>query len=238
MSPTKCLVMPPPGVELSRLTGQLVVIEGPDASGRSTQIVRLSRWIEEQGCSVVQVGLKRSVLVGGALEKAKQGNVLSPRTMSLFYAADFYDQLENIIVPALSAGSVVIADRYIFTLIARDLARGADQKWVESLYSRALTPDAVFFLKVSPEQLALRTLKSRQKLDYWESGMDMSLSRDWFDCFDKYQRLMNQVFESLKKKYGFDVIDADKPIDAVQKELRNRIVVLLKKDLGVFSENL
>ena len=149
MSPAHCLGMPPPGVELSRLIGQLIVIEGPDASGRSTQIAHLSKWIEQTGCSVVQVGLKRSVLVGNELEKAKQGNVLSPRTMSLFYAADFYDQMENNIVPALCAGSIVIADRYIFTLMARDLVRGADPAWVESLYSRALAPDAVYFLQVS-----------------------------------------------------------------------------------------
>jgi dTMP kinase len=233
MSPTQCLVAPPPGVELSRLTGQLIVIEGPDASGRSTQIALLSRWIEQAGFPVVQVGLKRSELVGHELEKAKKGNILSPRTMSLFYAADFYDQMENEVVPALCSGSVVIADRYIFTLMARDLVRGADSEWVESLYSRALKPDAVYFLTVTPEELALRTLKSRQRLDYWESGMDISLSRDWFDCFDKYQRLINQVFESLQKKYQFSVIDADEPVEEVQRDLRARIGALMKKKSGV-----
>jgi dTMP kinase len=233
MSPTQCLVSPPPGVELSRLTGQLIVIEGPDASGRSTQIELLSQWIEQAGFPVVQVGLKRSALVGVELEKAKKGNVLSPRTMSLFYAADFYDQMENEVVPALCAGSIVIADRYLFTLMARDLVRGADPDWVESLYSRALTPDAVYFLKVSPEELALRTLKSRQRLDYWESGMDISLSRDWFECFDKYQRLINQVFESLQKKYKFSIIDADEPVAAIQRDLRARIGALMKKKSGV-----
>lgn len=232
MCPAQCLVTPPPGVELSRLIGKLIVVEGPDASGRSTQIKLISRWIEQSGSSVVQVGLKRSVLVGNELEKAKQGNVLSPRTMSLFYAADFYDQMENTIVPALCAGSIVIADRYIFTLMARDLVRGADPEWVGSLYSRAITPDAVYFLQVSPEQLALRTLKSRQRLDYWESGMDMSLSRDWFDCFDKYQRLINQVFESLRKQYKFEVVDADQSIEAVQKDLRSRAGELLEMETG------
>jgi dTMP kinase len=225
--------MPPPGVELSRLVGRLIVIEGPDASGRSTQVALLSRWIEQAGCSVVQVGLKRSMLVGNELEKAKQGNVMSPRTMGLFYAADFYDQMENIIVPALCAGSIVIADRYIFTLMARDLVRGADPSWVESLYSRAIAPHAVYFLKASPEQLALRTLTSHKKLDYWESGMDMSLSRDWFECFEKYQRLINHVFESLHKTYKFDVLNADQPINAIQRELRLNIGGLLKKEIGI-----
>jgi dTMP kinase len=172
------------------------------------------------------------MLVGNELEKAKQGNVLSPRTMSLFYAADFYDQMENDIVPALCAGSIVIADRYIFTLMARDLVRGADPSWVDSLYSRAMVPDAVYFLKASPSHLALRTLKAHQHLDYWESGMDMSLSRDWFDCFDKYQHLINQVFASLNQKYKFTMIDADQSIETIQNNLRSGIAGLLKKQIG------
>ena len=222
---------PLPGVELSRVTGKLIVIEGPDASGRSTQIALLSKWIEQSGFSVVQVGLKRSMLVGQELEKAKQGNTLSPRTMSLFYAADFYDQMENAIVPALYSGSVVIADRYIFTLMARDLVRGTDQHWVESLYSRALSPDAVYFLKVSAKNLALRTLTSRHRLDYWESGMDLSLSRDWFDCFGKYQHLMTRIFEKLEKTYHFKIIDADQKISHVQHDLRSHIKKLLENEI-------
>jgi len=144
---------PPPGMDPRTLSGALIVIEGPDSSGRSTQILLLSEWLEQKGYAVRQTGLSRSQLVGTAITQAKQGNILSPRTMSLFYATDFYDQMENVIVPALRAGYIVLADRYIFTLMARDLVRGANPEWVESLYSMAIIPDAVYFIMASSRNL-------------------------------------------------------------------------------------
>jgi dTMP kinase len=223
MSPSRCYFAPPPGIELSRLTGLLIVIEGPDASGRSTHIGLLTKWLEEQGYAVVHVGLRRSTLVAPELDRAKQGNVLSPRTMSLFYAADFYDQMENEMVPALQAGAVVLADRYIFTLMARDLVRGAEPKWVESLYSRALVPDAVFFMRVSRQTRAIRSLRSRGLLDYWESGMDLGLSRDWYDCFIKYQRRIDDVFARFQKNHDFEVVNANRPLKMIHKDLCARL---------------
>src|SRR6266540_5900481 len=148
-----------PGVNLERLSGKLIVVEGADGSGRSTQIARLVEWLEGCGHATVQVGLKRSTLVSEELEKAKQGNILSHITLSLFYATDFADQLENIILPALKAGFMVLADRYIYTLMVRDLCRGMDEKWLKNLYGIALVPDAVFYLNVSPEQLVQRTFQ-------------------------------------------------------------------------------
>jgi dTMP kinase len=220
----------PAGVDPSKLTGILIVIEGMDSSGRSTHIARLTSWLEQKGYAVVQVGLKRSELVGPALEQAKQGNVLSPRTMSLFYATDFYDQLENIIVPALRAGSIVLADRYIFTLMARDLVRGADRKWLESLYSMALVPSAVYFFNANSRTLLSRTLESHTALDYWESGMDLGLSRDWFESYLKYQRRMMAEFKTLQAKYGFEVINANRSVGAVDRELRLKVEQILARD--------
>src|SRR6185295_15774468 len=132
--------------ELEKLTGKLVVIEGADGSGRSTQILRLVDWLEASGHATVQVGLKRSTLVSEELEKAQQGNILSRLTLSLFYATDFADQLENIIIPALKAGFIVLADRYIYTLMVRDMVRGMDEAWLKNLYGIALVPDVVFYL--------------------------------------------------------------------------------------------
>src|SRR5687768_11006161 len=142
-----------PGVELEKLTGKLVVVEGADGSGRSTQIARLVEWLERGGHATVQVGLKRSTLVSEELEKAQQGNILSRTTLSLFYATDFADQLENIIMPALRAGFMVLADRYIYTLMARDMVRGMDINWLKNLYGVALKPDAVFYLAIEPTEL-------------------------------------------------------------------------------------
>ena len=227
MSSKRCYGNPPPGVDLSKLRGTLIVIEGPDSSGRSTQVQLLSEWLEQKGHAVVQMGLTRSKLTGAELEKAKEGNVLSPRTMSLFYATDFYDQLENSIVPALRAGYIVLADRYIFTLIARDVVRGANPEWLESLYSQALVPDAVYFIMASSRNLVERTLSVHHKMDYWESGMDLGISRDWYDSFVRYQRKLRNEFKKLQEKYGFEMIDANRFIDVVQKDLRARVEMVL-----------
>jgi dTMP kinase len=217
----------PPGVDPSKLSGLLIVIEGMDSSGRSSQIERLTPWLEQKGYAVSQVGLKRSELVGEELEKAKEGNILSPRTMSLFYATDFYDQLENIIIPALRAGSIVLADRYIFTLMARDLVRGADLDWLESLYAMALRPSSVFYLNASRRTLVDRTLHAHGGLDYWESGMDLGLSRDWFESYVKYQRRLSTEFKRLHEKYRFNLVNANRSVGAVHKDLRVQIEKVL-----------
>jgi dTMP kinase len=227
MSPKCCYTEPPPGVDIGKLAGLLVVIEGPDSSGRSTHVRGLTAWLEQRGYAVAQVGLKRSWLIGPELERAQRGNVLSPRTMSLFYASDFYDQMENRIVPALRAGYVVLADRYIFTLMARDRVRGAEAEWVESLYSRAIMPDAVFYLVVSARTLVERTLKAHPSLDYWESGMDLGLSRDWMDSLVTYQRRIRVEFQRLGQSYGFTPINANRSIRAIQNDLRTHMETVL-----------
>jgi dTMP kinase len=203
------------------------VVEGADGSGRSSQIARLVDWLETGGHPTVQVGLKRSTLVSKELEEAQQGNILSRTTLSLFYATDFADQLVNIILPALKAGFIVLADRYIHTLMARDLVRGMDEKWLKNLYGIALVPDAVFYLSVEPEELVQRNLSKSATLDYWESGMDLGFSRDMFDSFLKYQTSMSEAFLKLQKNYDFDVVDANRSINSVTKELRKKISAFL-----------
>src|ERR1700691_1504977 len=211
-----------PGVDLSKLAGKLIVVEGADGSGRSTQIARLVQWLEGAGHATVQVGLKRSTLVSEELDQAQQGNILSHTTLSLFYATDFADQLENIILPGLRAGFMVLADRYIYTLMVRDMVRGIDEAWLKNLYGIALVPDAVFYLNVSPEQLVERNFAKKYALDYWESGMDLGLSREMFDSFLKYQALMAQQFKRPQSIYGFSIIDADRPPDDINAELQRK----------------
>src|SRR5690242_17818129 len=192
-----------PGVKMEELVGKLIVVEGADGSGRSTQIAQLVDWLETCGHATVQVGLKRSTLVSEELERAQEGNILSRTTLSLFYATDFADQLENIILPALKAGFIVLADRYVYTLMARDITRGMDEAWLKNVYGIAPVPDAVFYLSVSPENLVQRTFRKTSTLDYWESGMDLGLSRDMFDSFLKYQTLMAAEFQRMQATYGF-----------------------------------
>lgn len=216
-----------PGIEVEKLSGKLIVVEGADGSGRSTQIAQLVQWLEGSGHATVQVGLKRSSLVSEELEKAQQGNILSRTTLSLFYATDFADQVENIMLPALKAGFMVLADRYIYTLMARDIVRGMDETWLKNLYGIALVPDAVFYLNISPEQLVQRNFAKNKALDYWESGMDLGLSRDMFDSFLKYQALMALQFKRLQSVYGFDMVDADRSTEDVNADLRRKIESVL-----------
>jgi len=216
-----------PGVDPDKLIGKLIVVEGADGSGRSTQIARLVTWLEGRGHATVQVGLKRSTLVSEELEQAQKGNILSHITMSLFYATDFADQLENIILPALKAGFMVLADRYIYTLMVRDLVRGADEQWVKDLYGIALVPDAVFYLNVSSQTLVQRTFAKNSALDYWESGMDLGLSRDMFDSFLKYQARVQDQFKRLQATYGFTMVDGERSVEDLNAELQHKIESIL-----------
>ena len=216
-----------PGVTLDELAGKLIVVEGADGSGRSTQIAKLVGWLEGRGHATVQVGLKRSTLVSEELDQAQEGNILSRTTLSLFYATDFADQLENVILPALRAGFIVLADRYIYTLMARDLVRGFDEAWLKNLYGVALEPDAVFYLTVEPEELVQRNLAKNAELDYWESGMDLGLSRDMFDCFVKYQTAMQAAFRRLQASYGFIFVDGNRAAETINAELQKKIRAVL-----------
>jgi dTMP kinase len=212
-----------PNVDVSLLKGRLIVVEGADGSGRSTQIALLRSWLEHLGYATAEIGLKRSTLVGRELEEVKKGNTLSPLTFSLFYATDFADQLENIIIPALRADFIVLADRYIYTLMARDIVRGVDPQWVTEVYSIALVPDAVFYLKVSPRNLAERNFRKNGLLDYWESGMDIQRSGDMYDCFIRYQRQMQKVFHGMQKIYGFEIINGNRSPQIISRELIAKI---------------
>jgi dTMP kinase len=216
-----------PHVDPTLLKGKLIVIEGADGSGRSTQIAMLRNWLERLGYPTAEIGLKRSTLIGRELEQAKQGNILSPLTFSLFYATDFIDQLENIIIPALRADFIVLADRYIYTLMARDIVRGVDPAWVKDMYSIALVPDAVFYLKVSPRGLAERNFRKNGMLDYWESGMDIQRSGDMFDCFIRYQRQMQRLFLAMQGTYSFEIINANRSPRPISRDLSAKIEPLL-----------
>ena len=223
----------PPEVRDANFSGKLFAIEGADGSGRSTQIARLTGWLEANGFAVRHMGLRRSNLVAEELEDAKEGNVLTHTTLSLFYATDFFDQLVHELVPALRAGYIVIADRYVYTLMARDIVRGADAAWVRNLYSPAVIPDAVFYFKVSARQLVERNFQKNPTLDYWESGMDLGLSRDMFDSFIKYQRMLAAEFTRMHTEYCFQIVNANQRIESTQRELRRKIGGMLGLSEGM-----
>ena len=208
------------------LPGRLVVIEGTDGVGRSTQLSLLRPWLESSGYAVMDTEMTRSVLAGPGLKRAKEGHTLGPITLNLYYVTDFVDRFESQILPALRAGFIVLTDRYIYSLIARAVVRGADPQWIRSIYGLALKPDAVFYLKIGIDDLIPRVLQ-RGGFDYWESGMDMRLGGDLFESFVNYQTLLLEQFEMMTREYGFQVIDAGLPVEQLSEQLKYRILPLL-----------
>jgi dTMP kinase len=212
----------PPGFEERDLAGKLIVLEGTDGVGRSTQVELLTEWLESMGLAVLSTGLTRSTLVGPGLKAAKIGHTIGPLTMHLFYATDFADRLQQTILPALRAGYVVLTDRYIYTLMARATVRGADPDWIRSVYRFALVPDVVCYLQADLAHLVPRVLNGRG-FDYWESGMDIMRGSDRFSAYVTYQTRLLAEFERMVEEYQFAVIDANSSIDAVNEALQTRL---------------
>jgi dTMP kinase len=215
-----------PGLVLHDLVGKLIVIEGTDGVGRSTQIAMLKEWLEQQGHAVLDTGLSRSGLVGKSIRRAKEGHTLGRLTLTLFYATDFADRLEHEIVPALRAGFVVLTDRYIYSLMARALVRGLDPAWVRNIHSFALKPDAVFYLRIGLDELIPRAVFQRG-FDYWESGMDLYSTEDMYDSFNKYQTTLLQQFDRLAEEFQFEVVDANPEPKVIFEKLRAGISKML-----------
>ena len=205
------------------INGSFIVIEGPDASGRSTQIQKITEKLEADGHAVVNAGLKRSDLISQGIIEAKRNFQVGRRTMALYYAADFADQLENKIVPALKAGFIVISDRYIYTLIARSSVRGINKNWLHQLHGFAIKPDLIFYLNVDPFNLIHRVFEKNKSLDYYESGSDLGISADIFDSFIKYQYLLKKEFTMMQKKYGLIDVDGNKSIEDIYHNIQTKI---------------
>lgn len=214
---------PLPGVNPEELSGCLFVVEGTDGSGRSTQISLLTEWLESEGFAVETMGLRRSFLVGEDIDALLAENAVTRMTLALMYSTDFFDQLERRILPALRSGLIVLADRYIFTLIARAAVRGIGRDYLHGIYEIALRPDLTFWLDVRPEVAFDREFKKSQTISYWESGRDMSLSNDLFQSFIRYQSMIKREFEYLSKRHGFLEIDGEASVSEVNRELRKRI---------------
>ncbi|MBI4553260.1 MAG: dTMP kinase [Candidatus Latescibacteria bacterium] len=214
-----------------QLTGRLIVVEGIDGSGKTTQALLLQQWLAAQGITVFFTEWNSSLLVKSATKRGKKQNTLTPTTFSLLHATDFADRLCYKIIPPLKAGMTVIADRYAFTAFARDTARGADPQWVRRVYSFAPKPDIAFYFKV-PIQVSLeRLLNARMKLKFYEAGMDIGLSRDPVESFELFQGRVLDEYDRMAEEFGFHVIDAKLPIDAQQRQVRAIVNKTLAKYL-------
>jgi dTMP kinase len=212
------------------IKGSFIVIEGPDASGRSTQIDKITAKLESDGHAVINAGIRRSDLISKGIIEAKRNYLLGKRTMALYYAADFADQLEHKIIPALKAGFIVLSDRYIYTLIARSSVRGVNKNWLHSLFSFAIKPDLVFYLDVDSYNLIHRVFQKNYSLDYYESGLDLGISNDIFDSFVKYQYILKKEFEKMRSKYDLINIDGNNTIEVIYQQIQSKIDKFLVSD--------
>ncbi len=209
------------------LPGRLIVLEGTDGVGRSTQVALLREWLESSGYAVASSGLKRSTLAGKGIALAQEGHYLGDRTTCLLYATDLADRLEREIIPGLRAGFVVLTDRYIYSLIARALVRNLDKEWVRNTFGFALVPDRVFYLRSDLNHLIPRVLNTRG-FNYWESGMDFLRKRDYHDSYVEYQSRLLTQFDRMSGEYNFHLIDATRSVHQVFVDLKKGISRLIK----------
>jgi dTMP kinase len=208
--------------------GKLLVIEGTDGTGRSTQAAMLKEWLEIQGYGVIETGWTRSKLVGQAITDAKAGHSLNRLTYALMYATDLADRMEYQIIPALKSGFIVLADRYIYTAIARGIVRGADPDWLRDLYGFAVEPDLVLYLQLGVQELIPRVLATG-KMNYWESGMDMNYGDDLYDSFVAYQGALIEQFDAMARTYrNFVTLDAREEPKVTQQRLRAAVGAYLE----------
>ena len=214
---------PLPGIDVNNLPGKLIVIEGPDSVGRTTQIERIRNWLEAGGYAVVDTGLARSALTKDGIRQAKTGHTLGPLTLGLFYMSDFADRLEHVIIPALRAGFVVLTDRYFYSVVARSVARDLDSEWLERVAGFSLVPHTVLYLRPTIEAIVARTVTGRRYFEYWESGMDVPYGSNRYQSFVRYQRKLIAVLDGFAETYRFTVVDATGSPDEIFEELRGHI---------------
>ncbi|MCI4341296.1 MAG: dTMP kinase [Thermoplasmata archaeon] len=208
--------------------GRLIVLEGLDGSGKSTQARLLVKWLQSQGYRVFFTEWNSSELVSDAIRRGKKRGLLTPTTFSLLHATDFADRYERHIGPPLRAGYIVVCDRYAFTAYVRDSARGCDTLWVRSLYSFAPRPDKALYFRVPVSVSLQRKLASRLKISYYEAGMDLGLSDNLVDSYERFQQRLKRGYDRMVDTDGLVALDASRPIEQVLRDVRREIKPLLE----------
>ncbi len=213
--------------------GRLIVVEGIDGSGKSTQAELLQQWLASEGLPVFWTEWNSSALVKSTTKKAKKRNSLTPTTFSLLHATDFADRQTYNIIPPLKSGMLVIADRYVYTAFARDCVRGVHRDWVRQVYSYAIHPDISFYFRVPLDVSLSRLLSVRQKLKFYEAGMDTGMSNDPVECFRMFQGAVLGEYDRISDEFGMEVVDASAAIQKQQKLVRQ----IVQDQIGDYINN-
>lgn len=209
------------------INGKLIIVEGVDGSGKSTQVRLLEKWLRYRGIPVFFTEWNSSEQVKDIISKGKKKNLLTPTTFSLLHATDFAARYERNIYPLLRSGYVVLADRYIYTAFARDVVRGCDPQWVRHIYGLAVKPDIAFYFRVPVDVSFDRIVKNRPRLKYYEAGMDLNLSNDPYESYRIFQGRIIDEYESMVEKEGLTVIDGTKDIEEQQELMRQKVLEVL-----------
>jgi dTMP kinase len=217
----------------NRYRGKLIVVEGIDGSGKSTQISLLSHWLRSCGYAVAFSEWNSSPLVRQATRRGKRKEMFTPTTFSLIHATDFADRMESYILPLVKSGAIVCADRYAYTAFARDVARGVGRRWVRNLYRFAIHPNIAFYFRVPLDVALGRILGGRDALKYYEAGMDLGLARDVEESFRIFQGRILDEYEAMAQEVGFHIIDASLPIEEQQRQMRE----IVTRELGADAES-
>jgi dTMP kinase len=204
--------------------GRLFIVEGIDGSGKSTQLTLLAQWLRQSGYPVVFSEWNSSPIVRATTSRGKRRKLLTPLTFSLIHATDFMERVDRELLPALKAGAIVLADRYVYTAFARDVVRGVDGEWVRSLYRSAPVPTAAFYFRVPLEVALKRILTGRLKLKWYEAGMDLGLHADPQESYRAFQSRILLEYEKLVGEYGLHVMDAEQPVEVQQRLLRQVVM--------------
>ena len=210
-----------------RFPGRLFIVEGIDGSGKSTQLSLLHKWLESQGYVVFFSEWNSSPLVKTVTRRGKKKKMLTPMTFSLIHATDFADRTEHQIIPPLKAGAVVLADRYIYTAFARDVARGVNPEWLRKLYAFAVKPTVGFYFRISLDEAMRRLRAGRKALKFYEAGMDLGLSDDIEESFHIFQGRIIEQYEKMVEEFGLQVIDATLSIEEQQAQMRQLVTQTL-----------
>jgi len=208
--------------------GKLIIVEGIDGSGKSTQIDLTCKWLQTQGRSVYFSEWNSSALVKSTTKRAKKHKLFTPTTFSLLQCTDFADRWENGILPMLKAGVIVLADRYAFTAFGRDVARGVNREWVRNLYSFAIQPDIALYFRVPLDIAIERITTARSELKYYEAGMDLNLAENPIDSFKLFQERILNEYDSMVNEFNLTVIDANLSVQAQQRLVRE----IVKQELA------
>jgi dTMP kinase len=207
--------------------GRLIIVEGIDGSGKSTQLDLLRKWLVNLGYLVVFSEWNSSPIVKATTRRGKREHLLTPMSFSLIHAADFASRTSAQILPAIRAGAIVLADRYVYTAFARDAVRGVNRAWLRRVYSFAPPPTLAFYFDVPLDEAMRRILVGRPRIKYYEAGLDLGLSTDPYDSFRRFQGLIRTEYEQLVQEFGLIRIDATQSLVAQQQQMRDLVRVHL-----------